>query len=182
MKNVELISPRTGHPDIDQQHHHLEGLILRFNQLCNTPASESCAPGNCTSEARDACLAGLESLIGDLLCFLIDHFQYEENLMRLLPDTPVCRQHIDAHTFAHAELSARLSELTLKLDQENPRECAKRLQTILTSWMGGHAEVFDIALANSLEEASNAELRYDIELVELIRNTPTEHAAPTQKP
>jgi len=173
MSFEQLISPKTGHPAIDHQHQHLESLILKFSQLCLEPQTESCPKPGCTAEARHECMVTLDSLIGDLLCFLIDHFHYEEQLMRLLPDTPICRKHVEAHTFAHAELSARLSELTMQLDKENPYECARRLQDILTSWMGGHAEAFDIALANSLEEASNAELHYDIDLVELIKNAPS---------
>lgn len=164
-------SPPTGHPAIDEQHHQLDELILRLADICQRRAADDCGLGECPASSRTACLSGLDRLIGDLLCFLVDHFSYEEGLMRLLPDTPTCRTHIEAHTFAHAELSARLSELAGELDKANPRQCAERLQHILSSWMGGHNRAFDVALANSLEEASNAELKYDVELVNLMRET-----------
>lgn len=171
MMNARLSSPITGHPAIDQQHQQLDDLILQFEALCAEPHSPACAKEACSQESREQCLTALGNLLSDLLCFLVDHFAYEEQLMGLLPDTPECRRHVDAHTFAHAELSARLSELAGQLDDQHPRECAARLQKILNSWMGGHTQAFDMALANSLEEASNAELKYDVELVDLIKQS-----------
>lgn len=158
---------KTGHPEIDAQHDELVELTARLGQICVDPeAARECAA--CPDANRDACVGRLASLIGDLLGFMVRHFAYEEALMRLLPPTPVCRRHVEAHQIAHAEISERLSELTRNLDTVNPYDCAQRLSRIIEAWMGNHTAHLDRPLAAELEKAYDREIGYDVELARLL--------------
>ena len=99
---------------------------------------------------------------------MLEHFAYEERLMRLLPDTEECRTHIEQHQYAHAEISRLLSNLTAELDRGNPIQSAQHLQNILVSWLGKHAALQDLPLATSLDGAYDAEMNFDRKLSSLL--------------
>lgn len=158
----------TGHPGIDAQHQQLAALIARLDDICvdNVENSPDCAL--CQEVNRELCIGRLADLIGELLGFMVEHFRYEEQLMRLLPATPAATRHIRAHKRAHAEVSEQLSALTFGLDAGDPRACAQRLQNIVEAWMGGHSQTHDSHLAGALEAAFGHEVDYDQELVRLM--------------
>ncbi|MDD5295391.1 MAG: hemerythrin domain-containing protein [Rhodocyclaceae bacterium] len=159
----------TGHPEIDSQHGRLSDLTGRLGSICVLGEAR---PGHClrcSAETRSSCTNRLADLIGELLGFMVTHFAYEEGLMRQLPPTEAGRMHMEAHKLAHAEISQRLSELTLKLDEESPLECSDWLQKIIGSWMGDHAEHHDVGLASELAKAYETEICYDVELARLLK-------------
>lgn len=158
----------TGHPEIDKQHEELSQLIGGLESVCtlHEKTGESCQ--QCAQACQEACNDRLANLIADLLGFMVTHFAYEEKLMHHLPATAECIEHIAAHQLAHAEVSSRLSELTFKLDRDDPRQSSLRLQTIINGWIGGHSEAFDNALTETLEKAYAAEVNYDCELTKLL--------------
>lgn len=158
----------TGHPEIDRQHERLDRIIARLDIVCARSEGTTGGCLACPAESFLACNNRLADLIADLLGFMIEHFAYEEKLMRFLPDSDVCQRHIAAHQQAHGEISRLLSELTANLDRDNPRQSALHLQNIARAWMGGHARMFDSILANSLEGAYAVELDYDQELIRLL--------------
>lgn len=160
----------TGHPEIDRQHERLDGIIARLEQVCANHQTGAPDCLSCPEASFPACNNRLADLIADLLGFMIEHFSYEEKLMRFLPDTELCRRHVSAHQQAHGEISRLLSELTANLDRDNPRQSALHLQHIAQAWMGGHARQFDSVLASSLEGAYAVELEYDQELIRLLAN------------
>lgn len=165
------MSEQTGHPEIDRQHDQLEAIIARLGEFCQDGQRGPDECPACPAEHRATCSNQLADLVGDLLGFMIEHFSYEEKLMRFLPDTPACREHVEAHQRAHGEISRLLSELTLRIDQENPRQTARHLQDILVAWMGGHTQIFDSVLAGTLEGAYSAEFDYDRELIRLLASS-----------
>lgn len=111
----------------------------------------------CRPEHQRVCAKRLSLLIGDLLGVMLDHFVYKEKLMRLLPDTVVCRDHIDSHQFAHAEISRLLSNLTAQMDRENPRQSAIHLGNILIEELETSNE--ELQATNEELMASNEELQ-----------------------
>lgn len=161
----------TGHPVIDTQHEQLAEMTDKLGQICvrQEQTKEECS--QCPAEFHVSCTNRLADLIGELIGFMVTHFAYEERLMRQLPATEACKQHVSRHKLAHAEISQRLSELTGKLDEENPRECSLRLQKIITSWMGSHTEQLDADLASELAKAYETEINYDVELARLLGET-----------
>ncbi len=158
----------TGHRQIDSQHHELEQLLQPLSKVCEAQYKSGSGCSECSSEYRAACTNRLGELLGNLLGFVITHFSYEEKLMRQLPATPVCRQHIEEHRFAHAEISSQLADLTHSLDREYPQPHALRLLNIISHWMGAHICSFDVQLAGKLQDAVNTELDYDLKLVALL--------------
>jgi len=158
----------TGNSEIDKQHEQLDQLIDSLDQVCETKRQTKVPCLSCPPECHGVCNDRLANLIGDLLGFMLNHFSYEEKLMRLLNDTPENRKHIDGHQRAHAEISRLLSELTAKLDRENPRQSAIYLQNIASAWIGRHSEGMDAQLAHALGSAYSTEVDYDIELTKLL--------------
>jgi hemerythrin-like metal-binding protein len=161
----------TGHPVIDTQHEQLADLTRKLGQICvrAEQTGESCR--QCPADFHLSFTNRLTDLIGDLIAFMMTHFAYEERLMRQLPATEACKQHMSSHKLAHAEISQRLSELTLKLDDEDPMACSLRLQRVITSWMGNHTEFLDADLASELAKAYETEINYDVELARLLGET-----------
>jgi hemerythrin-like metal-binding protein len=158
----------TGHRQIDSQHLELEQLIQKLASICETQNRSGSICSNCSSDNRNACVSRLDELLGDLLGFIVTHFSYEEKLMRQLPASPTCRQHIEQHKLAHAEVSSQLATLTRSLDREDPKQCGLRLQSIISAWMGAHMCNFDVQLAGTLESVIETELAFDIKLAELL--------------
>jgi len=158
----------TGHPAIDKQHQHLAELVKSLDSVCETRQQTGAPCRNCVSEHTSVCSDRLANLISELLGFMLDHFMYEEKLMRLLPDTGECRTHIEGHMYAHAEISRLLSQLTTDLARTDPMKSSLRLQNILNGWLGQHAVGFDTKLSVSLGGTYDAELDYDQDLSRLL--------------
>lgn len=162
------IDLHTGHPEIDRQHDRLTQLVDGLNLVCETKRETGGSCLHCPKEHHPVCNDRLAQLISDLLCFILEHFAYEEKLMRILPDTKECREHIEQHQYAHAEISRLLSNLTAELDRSNPIQSAQHLQNILVAWLGKHAAIQDVPLATALDEANNAEMDFDKKLSSLL--------------
>lgn len=163
------INLHTGNPAIDEQHDKLAQLANGLTEVCEMQRQTGQFCRQCHPEHQGVCAKRLSLLIGDLLGVMLDHFVYEEKLMRLLPDTAVCRDHIDSHQFAHAEISRLLSNLTAQMDRENPRQSAIHLGNILSAWLGNHAITHDSTLAITLMGAYEAEVDLDRELTKLLQ-------------
>jgi len=162
------INLHTGNPAIDEQHDRLAIMAESLGEVCEMQRQTGQFCRQCQPEHQRTCENRLSLLIADLLGFMLDHFVYEEKLMRLLPDTEVCRDHIDNHQYAHAEISRLLSNLTAQMDGENPRQSAIHLGNILRAWLGHHAATHDSTLAITLMGAYEAEVDLDRELTKLL--------------
>lgn len=165
---INAVVDQTGHPGIDEQHQQLVALVARLDLICTDHENVAAECAHCPDLYRQICVDRLAGLIGELLGFMVEHFRYEEELMRLLEPTDKAQRHIQAHKRAHAEVSSQLSELTFSLDTSEPRACAQRLQKILDGWIGGHNQTHDSQLAGALEAAFGHEVDYDLELVRLM--------------
>lgn len=86
--------------------------------------------------------------------------------MRFLPNTDASRAHVEAHQFAHAEISSAITKLAAELDRANPRDSALKLHAILATWLGNHGMTHDAGLLS----ACTAEISLDKELSALIAN------------
>jgi hemerythrin-like metal-binding protein len=162
----------TGHRQIDSQHLELEQLIQQLGTICEAKNKSGSSCDECSSEYSASCTNRLEGVLGDLLGFVVTHFFYEEKLMRQLSATKACRQHVEDHKLAHAEISSQLADLARSLDGGNPKQRAFRLQQTIGTWMGAHMCNLDIQLADALEGVIDTELAYDIKLAELLAQQP----------
>lgn len=159
---------KTGHPEIDRQHEKLVQLVEGLDSVCEMTRQTGQPCLQCAHEHHPVCNDRLAQLISDLLGFMLDHFAYEERLMRFLSDTEECRTHIEQHQYAHAEISRLLGNLTSELDRGNPKQSAQYLRNILVAWLGKHAVQHDIPLTISLEGAYDVEMDYDRQLTSLL--------------
>ncbi len=167
----------TGHLEIDRQHLELDQLVQQLGTICEKRGISGSSCVECPAAHRESCTNRLAQLLGDLLGFVVTHFSYEETLMRELPSTAACRQHIEEHKLAHAEVSAKLLESTRQLDRENPKHGALRLQETILSWMGSHTGSLDVELATKLESIDTTELAHDLKLVKLLEQQPGAYLA-----
>lgn len=155
---------KTGNYAIDEQHAKLDKIVDGLSQVCAVNCNEGINCNGYTQGMRCKCNIKLEDLLFELLSCMAEHFTCEEKLMHTLPPSPMRDEHIEHHTFAHAEISRLMCELTAKLDLQTSLKSARELQKIAAVWMGKHTEGFDSPLALALEGAHDVELLYDIEL------------------
>ena len=170
----------TGNHQIDQQHLLLLQLIAKLEDLCDDKPErfqeqsacgiERLAPCSCACCASkiEACAEQLTDLLSDLLSYMLEHFAYEERLMRLLPQNEVCKDHIEKHTKAHADISRMLCKLAESVDPANPRASAVHLHGIVREWMGAHTLAHDNGLASELQSVYRCEIDLDVALARLL--------------
>ena len=158
----------TGNAEIDQQHAILERLVGQLNSFCRMAAESPKAEcKNCTSSRQQSCRQELAQLVSELNAFLIGHATYEERMMELLPNTPVCQNHIRAHKAAHEGIARQLKRLSSKIAEDNPRQSAENLWQVVGNWLGDHAALFDHRLVH-LGKRSSPEIDFDAELVAML--------------
>lgn len=171
----------TGNAEIDQQHAILERLVGQLETFCplahESPKAEC---QNCVSGRQQHCRQQLEHLVGELTAFLIGHAIYEERMMELLPDTPVCQNHVRAHKAAHDGIARQLKRLASNIADDHPRQSAENLWQVIGNWLGDHAALFDHRLVK-LGKRSSPEIDFDAELVAMLDqhvfpNRPTIHS------
>ncbi len=158
----------TGNAEIDQQHAILDTMVEQLRSFCQVSASQAevrCS--DCPPATERACGAILDSLSNQLSAFLIGHATYEERMMELLPDTPVCQAHIKAHKAAHEGIARQLKRLAVQVDSEDPRTASLTLWQLMGDWLGDHAALFDNRLVR-LGKAAAPEIDFDAELVEML--------------
>ena len=158
----------TGNAEIDQQHAILENMVAQLQGLC--PVAQVAAPAECAACAtprQQACRNTLEGLTGQLAAFLIGHSTYEERMMELLPDTPICQAHVKAHKAAHEGIARQLKRLGAEVRCEHPRTASLTLWQLLGDWLGDHAALFDNRLVR-LGRSNAPEMDFDAELVAML--------------
>jgi DNA-binding CsgD family transcriptional regulator/hemerythrin len=158
----------TGNAEIDQQHAILENMVQKLGSFCHVattreaPVCSDCTPATCSK-----CAETLTSLTGQLSAFLIGHATYEEKMMELLPDTPVCQVHIKAHKAAHEGIARQLKRLATQVQSAPPYLASLSLRQLTGEWLGNHSSLFDNRLVR-LGKSAAPEIDFDAELVVML--------------
>lgn len=168
------IIQKVGHGEIDRQHEELERLIGELDGFCPDNTGDGGNFSQSQGSPIDECRKQLTTLLRQLLKFVAQHFRYEEELMRQLPDIGECRDHVRRHKLAHAELSARVVHFTERLSTARPDELAAEIRMTLTAWTGSHTEGLDRRMVELQDNAVGAEFDEDSELALLLAR----HRAP----
>lgn len=158
----------TGNAEIDQQHAILESMVEQLQHFCPElqKRTDACC-AHCKSGIPHKCGVTLEALVNQLAAFLIGHATYEERMMELLPDTPVCQAHIKAHKAAHDGIARQLKRLTTQISTDDPSTVSQTLWQLLGDWLGDHTALFDNRLVR-LSKSSTPEIDFDAELVVML--------------
>ena len=134
----------TGIAHIDFGHAQLLTSISSLRKLCVKPASVSC--NTCDRSQRGNCESSLIGHLGDLLIFILDHFQAEEKAMRdsllYMVDRHVC----EAHMEDHAQISQKIQQIVAAIDQSKTVQLVDELDQLLERWVSNHAVLHDQAL------------------------------------
>jgi len=136
----------TGHKSIDFEHRQLLACMMAVRNVCQDFRHfENCSA--CLAPRRKQCESELVRLLGDLLAFILDHFQTEETIMRdsllIMVDRDVC----EAHMEDHAAISAKVQQIVGALDPHNTVGLVHQLDTLLGHWITNHIAMHDMLLA-----------------------------------
>jgi len=158
----------TGHSEIDQQDELLESTVGQLTLFCSEAKHNPDATcDGCNALKQKHCRVTLVLIASQLAGFLTGHAAYEEKMMELLPDTPICSQHIKAHKSAHQGIAKQLKKLSLLVANENPREVSTRMRRIVGDWLGDHSTSFDTRLVR-LGKFDSSKIDFDGELVAML--------------
>jgi DNA-binding CsgD family transcriptional regulator/hemerythrin len=158
----------TGHAEIDQQHELLDNSVGRLVSFCSeakhNPAT-TCEGCNAFKQKR--CSSALSLIAKELTAILSGHSAYEEKMMELLPDTPICQEHVKAHKFAHEGIAKQLKKFSSQIATEPPREVCNLMRRIVGNWLGNHSTLFDTRLIH-LGKFEETKVDFDSELVTML--------------
>lgn len=136
----------TGLQEVDFEHAQLLACMLSVRQLCSEYTTrDSCA--SCDVSKQIHCESALIGMLGDLLAFILDHFQTEERAMRdslfYMVDRDVC----EAHMEDHAHIAEKIQQIVSALDPLRTVILVRELDGLLERWMSHHVVLHDEALA-----------------------------------
>lgn len=136
----------TGLSEVDFEHAQLLSCMLSVRQLCSEYTTRDTCSG-CDLSKQIHCESGLIGLLGDLLAFILDHFQTEEKAMRdslfYMVDRDVC----EAHMEDHAHIAEKIQQIVSLLDPSRTVVLVRELDGLLERWMSHHVILHDEALA-----------------------------------
>lgn len=139
-------SLNTGIAIVDFEHGQLLSCMATLRQLCVDTSRNDCQL--CDAAQHEKCESLLIGLLGDLLVFILDHFQQEEKAMHdtllFMLDRDVC----EAHMEDHAQISERIQKIVAANDPANTVVQVRELGFVLERWVSNHVVLHDQALAN----------------------------------
>ncbi|MER2539805.1 MAG: hypothetical protein ABTQ26_11250 [Azonexus sp.] len=134
----------TGIAEVDFGHAQLLTCIASLRKLCVYPANTTC--NTCNGVQRGCCESTLIGLLGDLLVFILDHFQAEEKAMRdsllYMVDRHVC----EAHMEDHAQISHKIQQIVAAIEPSKIILLVRELDQLLERWVSHHVVLHDQAL------------------------------------
>lgn len=140
----------TGLGSIDFEHQVLLNSMTTLRQVCHDFSTRHDC-GGCAASNRARCEGNLVSLLGDLLTFIMDHFQTEEKLMRDSLMVLVERDLCEAHMEDHAAISGKVQQIVAALDPMHTPSLIRELDTLLHAWVTNHVTLHDLWLMRWVE-------------------------------
>lgn len=129
--------------ELERQHGAVDRLVERADALCQWPDSAECP---CSAADRQACAAAFDDILSDALIFLVEHFCYEEGLMKLFSADPLSRDHIERHKEAHGYLSAELTAIVMNLRFCALKASLQRFGRLFGTYIDDHHRCDDVTL------------------------------------
>ena len=134
----------TGNAELDFGHAQLLACIASLRKLCAYPTNSTC--NTCNGAQRGRCESSLIGLLGDLLIFILDHFQAEERAMRESMLYMVDRHVCEAHMEDHAQISHKIQQIVSAIDPSKTVVLVRELDHLLERWVTHHTVLHDQAL------------------------------------
>lgn len=135
---------------IDEEHRSLLESIDHLKRVCSDYRTVADCQ-SCSDERRRGCEHKLLRMLGDIIDFIIEHFEHEETLMRrtLLPimNESAYKEHVEAHANISAGVIGILSSLRPDITVGKIRD----LELSLRAWLIGHIHQHDLPLADWLK-------------------------------
>ena len=143
----------TGYPMVDAEHQQLLACMRTLRGLCDGLYSRNDCSG-CSAVRRQQCDGNLVGLLGDLLAFILEHFQTEEaaihdSLLRIV-DRDLC----EAHAEDHAEIATKVQEIVCALNPLRSVLLLRELDRLLQRWLENHIQMHDLVVARWMKHES----------------------------
>ncbi len=140
----------TGFAAVDAEHRQLLACMRTLRSLCDGIYSRSdCS--SCSLGQRRQCDGNLVGLLGDLLAFILEHFQTEEAAIRDSLLQIVDRDLCEAHAEDHAEISTKVQEIVCALDPQRTVVLLRELDQLLHRWLENHIQMHDLVVARWMQ-------------------------------
>ena len=140
----------TGFPAVDAEHRQLLACMRTLRGLCDGLYTRNDCSG-CSVGQRQLCDNNLVSLLGDLLAFILEHFQTEEAAIRDSLLQIVDRDLCEAHAEDHAEISTKVQEIVCALDPQRTVVLLRELDRLLRRWLENHIQMHDLVVARWMQ-------------------------------
>ena len=124
---------------------HLHALIVDCAKL--NGAERDCY---CGENTTTGCVDRALQHVGELLAYIVGHFNHEEKVMREFNLPTLDRALFDEHVQEHARLSEGFSHLASAIDERNPLPHLKQLHDLMESWLHQHILVHDRKLLTAI--------------------------------
>ncbi len=146
---------QTGHDLIDREHRMLLTCLGGLQRLCiDLDNMADCM--SCSAARRHDCEQHLVAMLGDLLAFILDHFQSEEKVMRdslmLAFDQAIC----EAHMEDHANISTRVQQIVMALEPNKTVVHLRELKALIERWIVNHIRLHDLLLVRWIAHDPNS--------------------------
>lgn len=150
--SVNLPAPlNTGHGALDFEHQQLLAIIALVRSLCEGFESRvDCT--SCSLSNRLQCESSLVGILGDLLAFVLEHFQREERIMRDSFLINIDRAMCEAHMEDHADISLKIQQIVAALDPNRNVVMIRELDALLVRWIDHHIVMHDRLLAEHVKK------------------------------
>jgi hemerythrin-like metal-binding protein len=151
--NRSTPSLRTGHPEMDEEHAVLLGMLDHLRSACPNKHAGACP--ECGTAQHDACWVALIQLLARVIGYTVDHFAFEEKAMRRIAPIDVVG-HCLSHTNDHERITVALRSVMQPLDAANLKTAGTELEAVIRSWLEQHIMSFDVPLAEFLRASAAA--------------------------
>lgn len=133
--------------ELERQREAVDRFVERASIFCRWPGFAAC---RCSTAEQRACSAAFDKMLSDALIFLVEHFWYQESLMKTHSTDGQWRDLVDRHLEAHAELSGELAAIVSNLPGHGLKASLSRFLRLLGPDLDDHRRLHDEPLVRWL--------------------------------
>ncbi len=134
---------------IDEEHRLLLHKLADVEAVC----PELDVQGDCTActvGEPEACIDRVTDVLLDLLAYFVEHFRYEESLMKQFGLDAVAKESCDRHREDHGQIAEGFARIIADLNPTTVRPQISNLIALLRRWLDNHISSHDLRLKELL--------------------------------
>lgn len=138
---------------MDSDHREIVELLESVGQGCENCVTLEGECSHCSEVNLRACQTKLSRNSRMLQKLLLEHFQREDELMKLLPRTETIKKHCVRHRGEHVRFSTRYNHVVERLDSCRPGSSSRQFEALVSDWIRVHLLEYDKELSSLLDAA-----------------------------